>query len=102
MKKIDVRDALQLEEYEQTMLKNRTTRRAIQDTYGRKQHTKFRRKLPNGRKWKNKEKHYEKIEGQMAAREFNLKQKASKVIEKIYKEKAIEEAKARRKHSIID
>ncbi len=98
MKTIDVKDALQLEEYEQLVKLNNRTRRAITDTYGAKSPTKKRRKLPNGRKWKNKERHYAKLQGQMTAKEFNMKQKASKVIEKIFKERA----KARQRHSLVD
>jgi hypothetical protein len=90
---IPIKDALQLEEYEQTQIKNSRTRRAIHDTYGEKQPTKARRKLPGKRKWKNKTEQYKVLEGRMTAKEFNLKQRASKIITRLFQESQAEQEK---------
>jgi len=95
---IDHVDAQVLEDYEQVQLKNRRTRAAIRDTYGPKQPTKFRRQLPGKRKWKNKDKQYAILEGQMTVKEFNHKNKAMRVLNDIHKERA----KARKRHALMD
>ena len=74
------------------------TRHAIHQTYGAKQATKKRRKLPNGRKWKNKEKQYAPLEGQMTVKSFNNKQRAMHVLDAVYKRQHA----ARQKHSLVD
>lgn len=95
---IAVQDAMILENYEQVQRTNARTARAIKDTYGPKQPTKFRRKLPGKRKWKNKSLQYAKVSGQMIAKEFNAKQAAMKVLDRLYKEKAAK----RQEHSLVD
>lgn len=102
-KTIDIRDALQLEEYDQVRFLNGRTRRAIHDTYGPKSPTKKRRKLPGKRSWKDKKKQYQKLEGQMTVNEFNHKSRASKIIQKIFTERQkqeAEEAAARNRHML--
>lgn len=74
------------------------TRHAIRQTYGAKSPTKKRRKLPNGRKWKNKEKQYSVLEGQMTVKSFNNKQRAMHVLDAVYKRQHA----ARQKHSLVD
>lgn len=96
MKTIDVEDALALEEMEQVHIKNRITRRAIHDTYGKKSPTKKRRKLGGKRKWKNKEAQYAELEGQMTVNEFNARQKGIKALKNIEKKRN----KQRKKHSL--
>lgn len=107
---LSLQDALTLEADEQMRFRHRRTRKAIHDTYksewgsdstvpgrGRvsdKPFTKKRRKLPNGRKWKNKQKQYAALEGQMVAAEFNSTQKVQKVLRRHYAERA--EAKKNR------
>lgn len=98
METIDIKDALILEEHEQLVVRHRRTRHAIHDTYGPKQPTKFRRKLPGKRKWKNKTAQYAVLEGQMTKDQFNSTQKFNKTIHKLMKR----EAKRRRKHSLTD
>jgi hypothetical protein len=85
MKTISKADALALEDWEQEELQQRRTNRAIHDTYGPKQATKFRRKLPGKRKWKNKNQQYKQLTADMTVRRFNKKQKAQRVLAKIYK-----------------
>lgn len=97
-KTIDVKDAFILEDFEQVQLVNNRTRHAIHQTYNPKSPTKARRKLPNGRKWKDKSKQYAVLEGQMTARQFNAKTKAMHVLDKLYKQKFA----ARQKHSLVD
>lgn len=74
------------------------TRHAIHNTYGPKQATKARRKLPGKRKWKNKEAQYAVLEGQMTVKSFNNKQKAMRVLDTIYKRQHA----SRQKHSLVD
>jgi hypothetical protein len=95
---IDTEDALALQEYEDIQMLNGRTRRAIHDTYGPKQATKKRRKLPGKRTWKDKRRQYARLEGQMAVKEFNGKKKAMKALDNIYKEKT----RARKRHSLVD
>lgn len=97
-KTISDEEAQILEDWEQGEVRARNTRRAIQDTYGPKQATKFRRKLPGKRKWKNKQKQYAVLEGRMTAQNFNRKQKAMRVLDKIYKRQHAQ----RQKHSLVD
>lgn len=96
MKTINVEDALALEELEQVAIRNRITRRAIRDTYGKKSATKKRRKLPGKRSWKNKDEQYVEVEGKMVAKEFNARQKAIRALKNIEKHKA----KQNKKHSL--
>ena len=91
---LSLQDAMILEEDEQMRFRHRRTRKAIHDTYGEKKATNKRRKLPNGRKWKNKERQYAALEGQMVAAEFNSTQKVQKILRKHYAERA--EAKKNR------
>lgn len=74
------------------------TRHAIRNTYGRKQPTKARRKLPGKRKWKNKEQQYAVLEGQMTVKSFNNKQRAMHTLDAIYKR----QHSKRQKHSLVD
>lgn len=100
---IDLKDALELEEIEQMRIRNRNTRRAIHDTYGPKSATKARRKLPGKRHWKNKSEQYKLLEGQMTVKEFNSKSRASKIIERIFKERQAEKLKkesGKKKHML--
>lgn len=87
---LSLQDALTLEADEQMRFRHRRTRKAIHDTYGEKKATNKRRKLPNGRKWKNKERQYAELEGQMVAAEFNSTQKVQKVLRKHYAQRAEE------------
>lgn len=98
MKTIEPEDAMVLEEMEQTVLMNQRTRRAIYNTYGRKSATKKRHKLLGKRKWKNKD--YTELEGEMTRKEYNARQNAIRILKKIDKERAKEEAKKRNKHSL--
>lgn len=99
---MDVKDALVLEKYEQTRFRNKRTRAAIRDTYGRKSPTKKRRKLPGKRKWKNKSKMYASLEGKMTATEFNQKNAAMEVLDKVYKKKQKEKHGKRQRHSLTE
>lgn len=91
-------EAQVLQDWEDTRFMNRRTRHAISQTYGPKQPTKARRKLPGKRKWKNKEQRYAVLEGQMVTKEFNLKQQAMRVLDKVYKRQHAQ----RQKHSLVD
>lgn len=95
---VKTEEALALEAWEEQRRLNKNTERAISDTYGAKQATKARRKLPGKRKWKNKESQYAKLRGQMAVKQFNLKSKAMKALDAIYKRQHT----ARQKHSLVD
>ena len=95
---IDHKDAQILEDLEEQQRLNRITSHAISQTYGPKQPTKFRRKLPGKRKWKNKDAVYASLRGRMTAREFNKRQAAKKVLDRLYKEKM----KQRTRHSLVD
>lgn len=83
-KTINYEDALALEEFEQHTLRERRINRAIDDTYGPKQATKKRRKLPGKRKWKNKNEQYKMLRAGLTKDRFNKKQKAMKALGKIY------------------
>lgn len=87
-KGLSLQDALTLEADEQMRFRHRRTRKAIHDTYGEKKATNKRRKLPNGRKWKNKQKQYGELEGRMVRDEFNSTQKVQKILRKHYAERA--------------
>lgn len=87
-----------LEDWEQGDKIVARTRHAIRQTYGKKSPTKARRKLPGKRHWKNKEEQYAKLEGQMTAQSFNRKQRAMRVLDKVYKRQHA----ARQKHSLVD
>lgn len=91
-------EAQVLEDWEQHGNMVKRTRHAIHGTYGPKQPTKFRRKLPGKRKWKNKDKQYAELEGRMTAQAFNHRQKAMRVLDKVYKRQHA----ARQKHSLVD
>ena len=95
---IDHKDAQILEDLEEQQRLNRITDHAISQTYGPKQPTKFRRKLPGKRHWKNKSTQYAVVRGQMVSREFNKRQAAKKVLDRVYKEKAAK----RTRHSLVD
>ena len=98
MKTIDIKDAQILEDYEDQQVLNHNTEKAISQTYGPKQPTKARRKLPGKRKWKNKDQQYAALRGQMTAKLFNKKQAAMKVLDRLYKEKHAR----RQRHSLVD
>ena len=98
MKTIDVKDAQILEDYEDQQVLIHNTEKAISQTYGPKQPTKARRKLPGKRKWKNKDQQYAALRGQMTAKLFNKKQAAMKVLDRLYKEKHAR----RQRHSLVD
>lgn len=91
-------EAQVLQDWEDQRFKNRRTSHAIDQTYGKKSPTKARRKLPGKRKWKNKEAQYAPLKGQMIAKEFNLKQQAMRVLDKVYKRQHA----SRSKHSLVD
>lgn len=97
-KTIDHTDAQILEDYEEQQILNHNTNKAISDTYGPKQPTKARRKLPGKRKWKNKDQQYAKLRCQMTTKLFNKKQAATKVIDRLYKEKL----QKRNRHTLVD
>jgi hypothetical protein len=86
-KTLSVKDALILQEEEDIRLLNGRTRRAISSTYGPKQRTKFRRKLPGKRSWKNKENQYRKLNMQMDDKQQKAFDKAQEVITKVNKRK---------------
>jgi hypothetical protein len=66
--------------------KHYRTSRAIEQTYNtEKRPTKARRKLPGKRKWKNKEKQYAVIRGQMTMESFNGKKVRDKALSRIFK-----------------
>lgn len=110
---VSPKDAEILEDWEQTELKHKRTRRAIQDTYrsswstargaktkrkldederefrtSNRPFTKKRRALPGKRRWKNKDTQYVKLQGQMTVESFNKKQKADAALKRIYKKQA--------------
>ena len=85
LKTIDIDDALELERLENRSHRRSRTRRAIDDTYGPKQQTKARRKLPGKRRWKNKAKQYEPLRTQMSVDDFNDRKKAEKVLKRVFK-----------------
>lgn len=87
---LSLQDAMTLENDEQMRFRHRRTRAAIHDTYGEKKATNKRRKLPNGRKWKNKERQYAELEGRMIRDEYNSTQKVQKVLRKHYAQRADE------------
>ncbi len=87
---LSLQDAMTLENDEQMRFRHRRTRAAIHDTYGEKKATNKRRKLPNGRKWKNKHRQYAELEGRMVKDEFNSTQKVQKVLRKHYAQRAEE------------
>lgn len=84
-KLINIHDAQILEDHEQMEIRHRNTRHAISQTYGAKSPTKKRRKLPNGRRWKDKNKQYSKLQGQMIKDEFNSRTHRDKALARIYK-----------------
>lgn len=92
-KTLSVKDALILQEEEDIRLVNGRTRRAIQDTYGKKSPTKKRRKLPGKRSWKDKSVQYQKINKIMDEEQMKAYEKAQKVIEKHNKAKQKKEIK---------
>ena len=85
--KLSVKDALILQEEEDIRLLNGRTRKAISDTYGPKQRTKFRRKLPGKRSWKNKENEYRKLNMQMDDTQEKAFKRAQEVLAKVNKRK---------------
>lgn len=58
MKELKQKDIAKLNEAYGVVLLCDRTEAAINQTYGKKQATKARRKLPGNRKWKDKEKQY--------------------------------------------
>lgn len=103
-KTLSVKDALILQEEEDIRLLNGRTRRAINDTYGPKQPTKFRRKLPGKRHWKNKEEVYRKLNMQMDERQMQAYKRAQEVITKQnakkQKKQILKLAKSAKKHPL--
>lgn len=85
--RLSVKDALILQEEEDIRLLNGRTRKAIGDTYGPKQRTKFRRKLPGKRSWKNKENEYRKLNMQMDEKQIKAYERAQEVLAKRNKKK---------------
>lgn len=96
--KVKPEDAAILEAHEQMVVKHRRTHQVIADTYDLKQPTKFRRKLPGKRYWKNKEKRYAELKGKMTADQFNAKVKADETLKRIFKARA----KAMKAHPVHD
>lgn len=88
-KLINIQDAQILEDDEQLQFRHRRTRHAISQTYGEKSPTKKRRKLVgrNGkpRKWKNKQKQYAPVIGEMTKDAFNSRTRRDKALARIYK-----------------
>lgn len=78
-------DAMELEELEQREHRRRRTELAIKNTYREKSPTAKRRKLPNGRKWKNKTKQYAGVIGKITMERFNDNQKRERIIQKVFK-----------------
>lgn len=70
----------ELYEAQGVLLRNQRTERAISDTYGPKQQTKHRRKLPGKRVWKDKEKQYSKLKTQMLVSNFNANSKIRSIL----------------------
>lgn len=70
----------QVHEALDTLRRLARTERAIDDTYGPKQKTKARRKLPGNRKWKNKEQQYSKLRNHILITRFNTKSKLGRLI----------------------
>ena len=102
--RLSVKDALILQEEEDIRLLNGRTRRAINDTYGPKQRTKFRRKLPGKRSWKNKENQYRKLNMQMDDQQQKAFERAQEVITrqnaKKQKKQVMKLAKSHKKHPL--
>lgn len=104
--RLSIKDALILQEEEDIRLMNGRTRKAIGDTYGPKSRTKFRRKLPGKRSWKNKENQYRKLNMQMDEKQQKAYERAQEVLAKANKRKQkayIEKmAKSAKKHPLHD
>lgn len=104
--RLSVKDALILQEEEDIRLLNGRTRKAISATYGPKQRTKFRRKLPGKRSWKNKENQYRKLNMQMDEQQQKAYERAQEVLAKhnARKQKAYIKKMARsaKKHPLHD
>lgn len=77
---MDPKDAAELEKYEKLRHRRALGDRLL-DSYGQKQATKKRRKLPGNRKWKDKSIRAKRLQGQFAAEEFNQRPKAEKALE---------------------
>lgn len=105
-KTLSVNDALILQEEEDTRLLNGRTRRAIDDTYGPKQRTKFRRALSGNRHWKNKEEIYRKLHINMDDKQMKAFMRAQEVITKQHKQKQEKHikklARSAKKHPLHD
>ena len=102
--KVNEDEALELEELEARELARRRTEKAIAQTYksefssksevpgrGRSRLTPFtkaRRKLPNGRTWKNKDAMHSELRGKMIAGRFNDSQRRDVILKGIYKRNA--------------
>ena len=104
--RLSVKDALILQEEEDIRILNGRTRRAINDTYGPKQRTKFRRKLPGKRSWKNKENQYRKLNMQMDDKQMKAYERAQEVITKQNAKKQKKQitklARSSKKHPLHD
>lgn len=104
--RLSVKDALILQEEEDIRLLNGRTRKAISDTYGRKQPTKFRRKLPGKRHWKNKDVQYRKLNREMDDKQQKAYEKAQDVLAKHnarkQKKEILKMAKSAKKHPLHD
>lgn len=106
MSKLNIKDALILQEEKDIRLSNGRIRRMIGDTYGKKSPTKFRRKLPGKRSWKNKDHQYRKLHIQMDEKQQAAYEKALEVTikhNKVKQEKEIKKiARSSKKHPLHD
>lgn len=84
----DIQDSEILEDFFQTQVKHRNTKRAIEDTYSEKKPTKARHILSGKRKWKNKKKLYATLKTQMLVTEFNKRGVADQAQKRMIKRMA--------------
>lgn len=83
--KEDIEDSEILEDFFQTQVKHRNTKRAIDDTYSEKKPTKVRHILSGKRKWKNKKKVYATLNTHMLVTEFNKRGPANEAQKRMIK-----------------
>lgn len=81
----DIKDSEILEDFFQTQVRNKNTKRAINDTYGEKKPTKARHILSGKRKWKNKKKVYATLNTSMLVTEFNKRGDANEAQQRMIK-----------------
>lgn len=97
---LDLRDQKIVIENHEYAVKARNTRRAIEDTYGPDQPTKFRRKLYNRngkrRHWKDKKAIYATLEGEMSRQLFNRRGDTQRAIQGL-RERALKRFKKSQK-----